>query len=80
MCLPVDWTHLHGATAGTAVGPRQHRRSPLGGPATSEQVVEQRGRAGADEGVEGGDREHAQLVQRVLRGPRNVCQQRLLNK
>lgn len=80
MALLWDRTHLHGAATGAAVGPRQHRRTTLGGSASGEQVVEQRGRAGADEGVERGDREHAQLVQRVLCGARHVSEQRLLNK
>ena len=50
------------------VGPGQHGGSPLGGPATSQEVVEQAGTAGTDVGVQGGDREDAQSVEGALGG------------
>lgn len=69
--------YLQRAPARAAVGPREHRRPPLGGAPSGQQVVEQRGAARADEGVERGHREDAQLVEGALGSAGHVGQQRL---
>lgn len=74
LCLIARAAHLHRAAAGSTVGARQDRGATLGGPSSGQQVVQQRRRPGTDERVERGDGEHAQLVQRVLRGSRHVGQ------
>ena len=63
-----------------AVGPGEGERLPLGGSPSRQQVVEERGGAGAHERVEGGDGEHAQAVQGLLRRLRHLGQDALQKK
>lgn len=70
-------TYLKRSPAGATVGPGQHRGTSLGGASSCQEVVEQRRTPCANEGVEGRDGEHAELVQRILRCSRYVGQEGL---
>lgn len=72
--LLVPGRDLQRAPARAAVRSRQKRRPPLGRPAARQKVVQQGWTTRADERVEGRHGEHAELVQRLLRGARHVRQ------
>lgn len=72
--LLVPGRDLQRAPAGAAVRAREERRPPLRRAAARQQIVQQGRATRADERVEGRYGEHAQLVQRLLRGARHVRQ------